>query len=166
MGFLWYFDSHGIIRNYYISAVSGQARNMVVSGATRLAEALFALALDRHKKGHLHEAGVAYTRVLTLAPSHAACHHMVSVLARQAGQHELAVPALRKAIASAPREPHYRDDLLGLLHALNRTEEAASLLQEMCLLWPDRADLQARRAAAGNGDGDQPPCGDSMSVFM
>jgi tetratricopeptide (TPR) repeat protein len=122
--------------------------DMIVTEAMHLVQPLFELALGRHQKGRLREAASAYTRILSIMPSHAASHHMMSVIARQAGQNDLALTALRKAIAAAPRDLQYRHDLLDLLHRLGHTEQQASCLREMCLLWPDHAELHARRGTA------------------
>lgn len=137
-----------------------------MSGAIHLAEPLFELAVDRHKKGRLRDAATAYARVLTLAPSHAGSHHMMSVLARQAGQNELALEGLRRAIASAPREPQYREDLVDLLHTLKHTAEAAACLREMCVLWPDRADLHARRGIALREAGQDQEAVDALRISV
>ena len=59
----------------------------------------------------------------------------------------MALAGLRRAIAAAPRDLRYRNDLLVLLQARGRVNEQVVCLREMCLLWPDLAEPRARLGA-------------------
>ena len=63
----------------------------------QLTQALFDRAQAHHRAGRLDEAARAYHQVLAIAPDHARGHHMMGVLARQAGAWEIAIAQVQEA---------------------------------------------------------------------
>jgi tetratricopeptide (TPR) repeat protein len=63
----------------------------------------FELAFQNHRAGRLKDAEALYRQILSVQPNHAGSHHLLGVIAQQAGRHDLAVERLRQAIALNPR---------------------------------------------------------------
>ena len=67
-----------------------------------IAEAL-ALAVQYHQQGAWQQAEQIYRQILQVDPNHADALHLLGVLAYQAGQYELAVEYMGRAIRSERR---------------------------------------------------------------
>ena len=96
-------------------------------------------AVRLHQTGKLSEAEALYREILTQHPNHADALHLLGVLATQAGQHELAVELINKAIAINPDFPVYFNNLGSALLFLGRFDEAAVAFRSALRLKPDYA---------------------------
>jgi tetratricopeptide (TPR) repeat protein len=120
------------------------SRSRVVSASTLLTRSLFDAAIDAQRNGRPQQAAAAYAQILRLDPSHAGSHHMLGLLARQAGRHDMALDMLRKATTFAPSELRYRYDLLAFLRETGQIEEESIWLHRTGVQFPARADIHAR----------------------
>src|SRR4029077_1097927 len=78
--------------------------------ATLLAD-IFALGLNHHKAGRLAEAENCYRQVLAVRPDHADALHLLGVIARRLGRHDVAISLINQAIERNATNPIYFSDL-------------------------------------------------------
>jgi tetratricopeptide (TPR) repeat protein/SAM-dependent methyltransferase len=96
--------------------------------------------LQLHRAGRLPEAEAIYRQVLDAKPGHADANHLLGGLAHQAGNHALAVELISKAVAKAPKQPAYCNNLANALHALGRLDEAVASYRKAIAGKPDYAE--------------------------
>jgi protein O-GlcNAc transferase len=95
------------------------------------------LAIQHHNQGRLHEAESLYKQVLRTNPDHPVALHHLGVIARQAGQNDLAVDFITKALSI---KPDYADALNNLgvaLKDLGRLDEAVASYQRAIAVEPN-----------------------------
>ncbi len=95
--------------------------------------------VSRHQTGQLPEAETVYRRILDLEPDHADANHMLGVIALQAGNHDLAVQLITKAIRTNPRAAAYHCNLGNALDEQGLFEEAAASQRKAIDLNPEYA---------------------------
>jgi predicted O-linked N-acetylglucosamine transferase (SPINDLY family) len=96
-------------------------------------------ALGHHRAGRLAEAETIYRQVLAEAPDHADALHLLGVVALQAGQAELAIDLIGRAVAIEPRAADYHVHLGEAYRRLGRWEDAVASLRRSVELRPDDA---------------------------
>jgi protein O-GlcNAc transferase len=96
-------------------------------------------AIQHHQAGRLAEAEIIYRKILSQQPNHADALHLLGVLATQAGQNQLAVELISKAIASNKKSPIYYNNLGSALLFLGELDKAAAAFREALQLKPDYA---------------------------
>lgn len=103
-------------------------------GAAPVAEAL-QTALGLQRVGQLREAEAIYRRVLQAAPDHPDALHLLGLMARQEGKHELAVELIGRAARLNPVAPVYFN-LGNAYQSLGRLDEAAGSFRQALVLNP------------------------------
>jgi protein O-GlcNAc transferase len=119
---------------------------------------LFQRGVADHRAGRLEQARAAYHQLLTITPAHADALHLLGLIARQTGRHDLAVEYIGQAIGLHGTRPDDYSDLgaglrdFGLgrpdlcdahynlgnaLYALGRPAEAEESYREALRLRPD-----------------------------
>jgi Flp pilus assembly protein TadD len=78
------------------------------------AQALLQQGLGHHQAGRLEEAESCYREILQTWSDHADANHLLGVIALQAGQLEIAIELISKAITRNPKVADYHNNL-GLL---------------------------------------------------
>ncbi|MCW5979875.1 MAG: tetratricopeptide repeat protein [Bryobacteraceae bacterium] len=110
-------------------------------------------AVAHHKAGRFAEAEGLYRRVLTIEPRHADSHHLLGLLAGEAGNYPLAVACIGRAIQFKPWEPLYYRNLGLALHRDQRYEQAIICYSKAIELEPNHAEtlLRMGRSLAARG---------------
>jgi len=101
---------------------------------------VFALAVQHHQAGNLHQAEQLYLQILQTDPGQADAHHLLGVLAYQRGRFDLAVKAIGQALALNPGVAAYYSNLGAAQEALGQVAEAAANYQTALRLQPDYAE--------------------------
>jgi protein O-GlcNAc transferase len=107
---------------------------------------MFALALQYHQAGNLRPAEELYRRILQAEPRHADSYHLLGVLAYQAGRYDLAITAIRQALALNPLAAPFLVNLALALEANGQSAEAASSYQQALRFQPDHAEAHCNLA--------------------
>ncbi len=89
---------------------------------------LLAEGLGHHQAGRSAQAEAVYRRILRLDARHAESLHLLGMIAFQAGQHDIAVDRIQRAIAIRGNEASYHSNLGAVFQAQHRLEEAIRLL--------------------------------------
>lgn len=92
-------------------------------------------ALGLHQAGHLRQAETIYRRILQTSPDHPDALHLLGLMARQEGDHELAVELISRAAHINPVAPVYFN-LGNAYQSLNRLDEAADSFRQAIALNP------------------------------
>lgn len=85
--------------------------------------------VQAHKKGDFQKANRYYTAVLTALPDHPDANHNMGVLALIAGNGDLALSYVTKALSADPSREHFYVTKIKILIKLNRLVEAKQLCQ-------------------------------------
>jgi tetratricopeptide (TPR) repeat protein len=101
---------------------------------------VFALALQHHQAGDLPRASQLYHDILQADPHHADAHHLLGVLACQAGRYEQARACIRMALTLDPRAAVYHANLGVAFEALGQLNDAAASYRQALTLRPRDAD--------------------------
>jgi protein O-GlcNAc transferase len=107
--------------------------------ATLLAD-IFALGLNHHKAGRLAEAENCYRQVLALRPDHADALHLLGVIARRLGRHDVAISLINQAIQRNATNPIYFSDLGRALDEQGKLDEAVAAYRQAIRVKPDFAE--------------------------
>jgi predicted O-linked N-acetylglucosamine transferase (SPINDLY family) len=103
-------------------------------------------ALARHQAGDIDAAEAAYLALLRQNPNNAEAAHLLGVALHQRGDLGHAAQCIERAIALAPAEPVYNDNLV-LLHELaGQPAQALACLDRALSHRPDHAPWWTRRA--------------------
>lgn len=94
-------------------------------------------AVQMHQSGDLASAELRYREILAVDPSHADALHLLGLIAYQAGQFDMAVDFIQKAIGRNPMMPHYQNNLGSALLSLERIDEAVRCFGEAVRLKSD-----------------------------
>jgi predicted O-linked N-acetylglucosamine transferase (SPINDLY family) len=100
----------------------------------------FALALQHHRAGRLAEAERGYREILQRQPEHADSLHLLGVIALQAGQLQIALALVQRAVALRPDAAVCRNNLGQVLQRLERDDEAARCYEAAIQLDPGYAE--------------------------
>ena len=87
------------------------------------------MALEHHRAGRLAEAETIYRQVLGGFPDHADALHLLGVLACQAGQPEVAIGLIGRAVAIDPDTAEYHLNLGEACRQAGRRDEAIASLR-------------------------------------
>ena len=85
----------------------------------------------------MQEAGAIYRRVLDIDPDHADANHLLGVLFYQLGDHSQAAEFISRAIANAPDQPIYHNNLGNVLQKQGRLKETVVSYQQALAIKPD-----------------------------
>jgi len=97
---------------------------------------VFALALQQHRAGDLHQAEQLYRIILQADPGHADTHHSLGVLAYGLGHYGQAVVSIRQAISLNPAVAVYHYNLGSAQARLGQVQEAVASYQKALSLQP------------------------------
>jgi len=100
---------------------------------------VFALALQSHQAGNLHQAEQLYRQILQVQPEHADAHHLLGVLAYQMGRYHQAIASIRHALTMNPNAAVYYTNLGAAHAALGQIDEAIGSYHEALRRQPDNA---------------------------
>jgi tetratricopeptide (TPR) repeat protein len=115
-------------------------------GASTSVQGLLQTGFHLLQQGRAEEAWNAYHAVLRLDPNQALAHHMIGLIAMQAGQFEMGVESLQRSIALNPGDPVAYGNLGNGLSALGRSDEALAALGKALALAPGFLDALNNRA--------------------
>ncbi len=104
-----------------------------------ISEAL-AIAFQHHQAGRLQAAEQIYRQILALQPNHAVGWYLLGVIARQLGQHAVAVEYMGRAITLSPDVASYRVDCGNSLKEQGKLDEAVACYRRALELKPDYAE--------------------------
>ena len=97
---------------------------------------LLATGLAHHRDGRLAEAELCYRQILETQPDHAGALHFLGLLARRAGQFDVAIDLISRAIRQAPANATYHYNLGVVLRDSGRPRESAKCHVEAVRLDP------------------------------
>src|SRR5438034_46813 len=104
-------------------------------------------ALAYHQSGRLDEADQLCAAILKVEPQQLDALYLRGIVAHDRRQYELAVDCFRAAIALAPDNAAYRNQL-GISHqALGQTQEAIACYREALRLQPNLAEAYCNLGA-------------------
>ena len=109
---------------------------------------LFGEAARCHQAGRLAEADRICRHILTLAPRHAESHHLLGVIALEAGHPGPALAMIGEAIRISPERGLYHANLGLALRRLGRLDEAIACFRQAIERQPDDADSHYALGAA------------------
>jgi tetratricopeptide (TPR) repeat protein len=115
-------------------------------GGTPSPQALLQTGFQLLQQGRTEEAWNAFHEVLRLDPNQALAHHMVGLIAMQAGQLEMGVESMRRSIALNPGDPVAWGNLGNGLSGLDRADEALTAFGKALALAPAFLDALNNRA--------------------
>jgi tetratricopeptide (TPR) repeat protein len=115
-------------------------------GSSPSAQALLETGFRSLQHGRGQAAWDAFHALLRLEPDNALGHHMVGLMALQAGQLEMGVASLRRSIALDPADPAAYGNLANGLRDLGRTGEALEAYAQALALAPRFLDALHNRA--------------------
>ncbi len=101
-----------------------------------------------HKAGRLKEAESVYRRILQADPENADALHLLGVLARQSGRHDVAVDLIQQAIARNGRNPSYHANLGTALEVSGRREDALAAYRRAIAIKPDYPEAYFKLGSA------------------
>jgi predicted O-linked N-acetylglucosamine transferase (SPINDLY family) len=96
-----------------------------------------AIAIEHHRAGRLETAAHHYRQILAVEPKHAHALHLLGVVARQRGNHELAVEYIGQAIALDGNVAPFHNNLGNALKDLRKLDEAIGCYRRALELKPD-----------------------------
>ena len=97
------------------------------------------IAVQHHQAGRLADAEGTCRQILGQEPNHPDALHLLGVLASQAGQPEVALDLIRRAIAGSPGSASFHSNLGLVLSGLGRMDEAIAAQQRALQIRPDFA---------------------------
>ena len=103
------------------------------------------MGMAHHQAGHLSQADAIYRQILREKPNHPDALYLSGLIAHNAGQHEIAVELISKAISINPVGPFYYT-LGNVFHALGRLEEAAESFRQALRRTPDMVEAHLNLA--------------------
>jgi len=96
-------------------------------------------ALHYHQSGQLQKAQEIYRKILEIDPDHCEALHLLGVIANQAGDNDMAVRLIGRAIEINSTEPIYFNNIGNAFKAQGNLEQAVLSYQKALLLKPDFA---------------------------
>ena len=113
-----------------------------------------ALAFEHHQAGRLAEAEQIYRQVLQAEPNQVDALHLLGVLARQVGKHEIALQYIGRAIALHANVASFHRSMGETYCALSRFTETVACYRRALELQPDDAEVHNNLGAVLKGLGD------------
>ena len=111
------------------------------------------LAMQHQSAGRISEAEKIYQQILEVEPNQPVAPHLLGVIALMAGQSDVGIQMIRKAIG---RAPEYLSALCNLGHVfldLGRFDEAIAIYGQVIALKPDHTETHANLALALQNSG-------------
>ncbi len=105
-----------------------------------------AIAVEHHQAGRLTQAEPLYRRILQADPGCADAWHLLGLLLHQAGQSEVAVEYINRAIALQPKNGVYHKNLAVVYQKTGRLAEAADRYRAVLELNPQQAEIHYKLA--------------------
>ena len=105
-------------------------------------EHCIAFAVQHHNAGRVQQAEALYQQVLNENPKHPTALHLLGVLARDVGQHEVAIKLIKKAIVAQPEFPEAHNNLAVTYKKLGRLDDALMHYRKAVAIDPDNAVAQ------------------------
>ncbi len=100
----------------------------------------FKKALQYHQSGQLQKAREIYQKILEINPDHCDSLHLLGVIANQAGNNDMAVKLIGRAIKINPKEPIYYNNIGNAFKAQGNLKQAVFNYQKALELKPDFAE--------------------------
>jgi tetratricopeptide (TPR) repeat protein len=97
-------------------------------------------AVEHHRAGRLQAAEQIYRQILQTEPNHAEALHLLGVMARQVGKHELAVEYIKRAIGLKGNVAAFHVNLGNALKDQEKQAEAIACYRRALKLKPDFAE--------------------------
>jgi hypothetical protein len=118
----------------------------MTDGSAASVQGLLQTGFQLFQQGRAEEAWNAFHEAVARDPQSAFAHHMIGLIALQAGALEMGVDSLRRAIALQPDDPAAWGNLANGLRELQRTDEALEAYARALTLAPGFADALNNRA--------------------
>ena len=112
-----------------------------------------ALAMQHQSAGRIAEAERIYRQILEVEPNQPAALHLLGVIAHMAGQSDVGIQMIKKAIGLAPKDLSARCNLGHVFLDLGRFDEAIASYGQVIALKPDHAKTHANLALALQNSG-------------
>jgi tetratricopeptide (TPR) repeat protein len=109
---------------------------------------IFSVALEHHQSGRLDAAAEIYQDILAVAPRHADARHLLGLVAFQAGNYEVAIGHIQRAIQMKKGVAVYHANLGVAYHMLKKYDEAAASFRQAVKLAPNNAENHNNLAKA------------------
>jgi predicted O-linked N-acetylglucosamine transferase (SPINDLY family) len=104
------------------------------------ASELLALAMQYHQAGDLPGAELLYRQVLAADPANAVALQYMGVLAKQRGNHQLALDYMRQSLRIQPQDAACHCNLGLVYKGLGQLDEAVASFRQALQLWPEFAE--------------------------
>jgi len=114
---------------------------------------MYALALQYHQAGDLHQAEQLYHQVLQVHPGHAEAHHWRGVLANQMGRHDQAVVSIRHALRLKPDYAEAHNNLGSVLQSQGLLAEAVTCYRQAVQLNANLAEAHTNLGSVLHSQG-------------
>jgi len=132
---------------------SGQASDENGSKTLTISQAL-ALALDYFQAGKMPESERVCRQVLAVAPDNAEACHLLGLIAKEVGKHELAIQWLNKAITLKPGVADMHNNLGAVFLELGQLATAEECFRKAIALHPDYAEAHYNLGIAAKESGE------------
>jgi predicted O-linked N-acetylglucosamine transferase (SPINDLY family)/glycosyltransferase involved in cell wall biosynthesis len=104
-----------------------------------MTESIFLAAQRAHQGGDLVRAAELYQQVLQSNARHADAHHMLAIVFSQQGQHDRAIPSFQQAVALAPGNPAFQNNLGEAYRRADQPDQAIVSFRQALTVAPDFA---------------------------
>jgi tetratricopeptide (TPR) repeat protein len=118
----------------------------MVSGSSNALQEFLQSGFQQLQQGRPQEAWNAFHQALRLDPGNAWAHHMVGLIAMQAGQLEMGIKSVQRSIAIDPNDPAAHANLANGLRDLGRLDEALAEYDRALAMAPNFLDALNNRA--------------------
>jgi tetratricopeptide (TPR) repeat protein len=118
----------------------------MVSGSSNALQEFLQTGFQQLQQGRPQEAWNAFHQALRLDPGNAWAHHMVGLIAMQAGQLEMGIKSVQRSIAIDPNDPAAHANLANGLRDLGRLDEALAEYDRALAMAPNFLDALNNRA--------------------
>ncbi len=112
-----------------------------------------AIAFQHHKCGQLQAAEQIYRQILQAEPNHVDAIHLLGVIARQVGKHEIAIEYIERAIRLKGNEFIFHNNLGEAYCSLGRIPEAVACYRRALELKPEYANVHSNLGNALRNQG-------------
>ena len=105
-------------------------------------------AMQHHQAGRLRRAQAIYNLVLQAAPNNVDALHLLGLVTRQFGNHEIAVGLINQAIKLNPNVAMFHNNLAETYRVMDRPDEAIAHCKKALALQPDFSEAYYNLAMA------------------